>query len=214
MPHDLNAPRVVIASGMAATGVSTIATLMQEAASALNVIDGGSRWADISEACTPGFARIMVVTTHDVVSVSSAYALIKLVRDRFPDAPIEVLVNRSEARDALKTYERIQVAASHFLGEMVGYAGSVPEAAQELEERSTGAGAGASAGASAGAGAHFHEASIVGAAVDMSAPVNSIIGGRQAMMALHDLATRLNEELVPTTAGRGALRRGERRMAS
>ncbi len=206
MPHDLNAPRVVIASGMAVTGVSTIATLMQDAAPALNVVDGGSRWADISEACTPGFVRMIVVTTHDIVSVSSAYALIKLVRDRFPDAPIEVLVNKSEARDALKTYERIQTAASQFLGEMVGYAGSVPEAAQELDDRN--------AGNDAGAGEHFHEASIVGAAADTSAPVSSIIGGGHAMMALHDLATRLNEELVPTTAGRGALRRGERRIAS
>ncbi len=210
MPHDLSAPRVVIASGMAKTGVSTVAGFLQDAAPALNVVDGGSRWADILEACTPGFVRMIVVTTHDIVSVSSAYALIKLVRDRFPDAPIEVLVNRSEARDALKTYERIQAAASHFLGEMVGYAGSVPEAAQELDDRN----AGRDADSDIGAGAHFHEASVVGAVADASAPVNSIIGGGQAMMALQDLATRLDGELIPTTAGRGAQRRGERRIAS
>ncbi|MGI8510661.1 MAG: MinD/ParA family ATP-binding protein [Gemmatimonadaceae bacterium] len=197
MPHDLRTPRVVIASGMAETGVSTIAKIMQDAVPALNVVDGGSRWADILEACTPGFARVVVVTTHDIVSVSSAYALIKLVRDRFQDASIEVLVNRSEERDALKTYERIQGAASHFLGEMVGYAGSVPEAVSGLDvERAGGE-----------AGAPLQDSSAVNAA-------NSIAVNRQAMMALHDLATRLDDELVPTTADRGASRRGERRMAS
>ncbi|MGI8545810.1 MAG: MinD/ParA family ATP-binding protein, partial [Gemmatimonadaceae bacterium] len=210
MPHDLSAPRVVIASGMAKTGVSTVAALIQHAAPALNVVDGGLRWADILEACTPGFVRMIVVTTHDIVSVSSAYALIKLVRDRFPDAPVEVLVNRSEARDALKTYERIQAAASHFLGEMVGYAGSVPEAAQELDGRNAGRDAGGDADSDLGAGAHFHEAAVVDVVADTSAPVSSIIGGGQAIMALQDLATRLDGELIPTTAGRGALRRGER----
>lgn len=203
MPHDLRTPRVVIASGMAGTGVSTIARIMQEAVPTLNVVDGGSRWADILEACTPGFARVVVVTTHDIVSVSSAYALIKLVRDRFPDASIEVLVNQSEERDALKTYERIQGAASHFLGEMVGYAGSVPEATSEPSERETDGEMGAPL-----------QNSSADAAVDAPVRGNSIGVSRQAMMALQDLATRLDDELVPTTAGRGVSRSGERRMAS
>lgn len=203
MPHDLRTPRVVIASGMAGTGVSTIARIMQEAVPTLNVVDGGSRWADILEACTPGFARVVVVTTHDIVSVSSAYALIKLVRDRFPDASIEVLVNQSEERDALKTYERIQGAASHFLGEMVGYAGSVPEATSEPSESE----------ADGEMGAPLQNSS-ADAAVDAPVRGNSIGVSRQAMMALQDLATRLDDELVPTTAGRGVSRSGERRMAS
>lgn len=209
MPHDLHAPRVVIASGMATTGVSTIAMLMQEAAPALNVVEGGSRWADILGACTPGFARMIVVTTHDIVSVSSAYALIKLVRDRFPNAPIEVLVNRSEERDALRTYGRIQAAASHFLGEMVGYAGSVPDAAPNMEEESE---ENMMANAATNGATAVAANALIG---DVAVPRtlgDDFTVSIQATMALHDLATRLDEELVPTTAGRGALRPAERRM--
>jgi len=66
------------------------------------------------------------VTTSDIVSITATYALVKLVRDRFPEAPIEVVVNGSGTRDALKTYERVQSAASHFLNETVGYGGAIP----------------------------------------------------------------------------------------
>jgi MinD-like ATPase involved in chromosome partitioning or flagellar assembly len=173
---------VVVASGMNGTGVSTIAARLQEAASALDVIDAGARWADIAEACAPGFARMLVVTTHDIVSITSAYALIKLVRDRFSDAPIEIVVNHSDERDALRTYERIQVAASHFLGETVGYAGAVPSDVLDQEPVTT------------------------------SDAAHGGVLGANATMALHDLATRLDEELGPT-ASRSAWR-SERRLAS
>lgn len=122
----LRAPRIVVVSGMQGTGVSTIAEYLQRHAPALNVVDGGSSWTDIVEACTQGFAKVIAVTTHDIVSITSTYALVKMVRDRFPASAIEVLVNCSEARDALKTYERIQLAATHFLQETVGYAGAIP----------------------------------------------------------------------------------------
>lgn len=183
MPRDLMTPRVIVASGMSGTGVSAVAEQLQAAAPTLIVVDGGARWADISEACAPGFARLMVVTTHDIVAITSAYALIKLVRDRFADAPVEVLVNHSDERDALRTYERIQVAASHFLGETVGYAGAVPSDAGNQEPLTT------------------------------NDSANRAGLGASAIMALHDLATRLDEELGPT-AGRGAWRSGERRLAS
>lgn len=128
----LSRPRVIVASGMQGTGVSTIAELLQQSVSTIDVVDSGSRWADIWDACMPDFARMIAVTTSDIVSMSSTYALIKLIRDRFPLASIEVLVNCSETREALKTYERIQVAASHFLQETVGYAGAVPQAHRDV----------------------------------------------------------------------------------
>lgn len=175
--HTLRA-RVVVASGMAGTGTTTVAAELGASAPALRVIDAGARWADIAEACTPGFARMLLVTTHDLVSVTAAYALIKMTRDRFPESEIEILVNRSEERDALRTYERIQVAASHFLNEGVGYAGAVPD---DMGETRDGAG-------------------------QMSI-------GPSAILALHDLATRVEEEELGHTATRSTLRVGERRMA-
>ena len=183
MPHDLSTPRIVVASGMAGTGVSTVSARLQEAAPGLNIMDAGSKWTDISEACAPGFARMIVVTTHDIIAITSSYALIKLVRENFTDAPLEVLVNASEERDALKTYERIQVACSHFLGETVGYAGSVPHDAVEQEPGEMRA-------------MHLPRAVI----------------GASAVAALHNLATRLDEELEATVL-RGSWRNGERRAA-
>ncbi len=183
MQHDLNTPRIVISSGMSGTGVTTVCTHLQEAVSGLNFVDAGSRWSDISEACAPGFARMIVVTTHDVIAVISAYALIKLAREQFTDAPIEVLVTASEERDALKTYERIQVACSHFLGETVGYAGSVPNDVLEQEPGGM-------------------------AATD----VDRALLGSDAVAALHNLATRLDEELEVTVL-RGSWRHTERRAS-
>ena len=146
-------------------------------------MDAGSKWTDIAEACAPGFARMIVVTTHDIIAITSAYALIKLVRENFTDAPVEVLVNASEERDGLKTYERIQVACSHFLGETVGYAGSIPK-------------------------------DIVGQGPgEMRATeLTRATLGATAIAALHNLATRLDEELEATVL-RGSWRHGERRAA-
>jgi len=181
MPHDPGAPRIVVASGMSGTGVSSVSACLQDAAPALNVIDAGSRWADIAEACAPGFTRMIVVTTHDIIAITSSYALIKMVRDHFTDAPLELLVNASEERDALKTYERIQVACSHFLGETVGYAGSVPTDPDEQEPGEN----------------------------DAMKPARAALG-TTATMAIHNLATRLDEELEATVL-RGSWRHGERR---
>lgn len=183
MQRDPGAPRIVVASGMSGTGVSSACTHLREAIPALDFIDAGAVWADIEVACAPGFARLIVVTTDDVISITSAYALIKLARDRFVDAPVELLVTASEERDALKTYERIQLACSHFLGEMVGYAGSVPNdvGQQEPGEETT--------------------------MQSNRAPL-----GAKAIAALHNLATRLDEELEVNVL-RGSWRHSERRIA-
>jgi MinD-like ATPase involved in chromosome partitioning or flagellar assembly len=127
MARELDAPRIVVASGMRETGVSTLAAQLQASAPSLNVIDAGAMWTDILEACMPGFARFLAVTTDDIISMASTYGLIKIVRDRFMDAQVELLVNRSDERNALKTYQRIQGAASHFLDEAVAYGGAIPE---------------------------------------------------------------------------------------
>lgn len=181
MQPDASAPRIVVASGMSGTGVTTVCGHLQDAAPELNFIDAGSTWAGVSEACAPGFARMIVVTTHDVIAVTSAYALIKLSREHFTDAPIEVLVMASEERDGLKTYERIQVACSHFLGETVGYGGSVPDDVVEKEP------------------GEMPATHSVGAAL-----------GADGVAALHNLATRLDEELEVTVL-RGSWRHNERR---
>ena len=183
MPRDPSAPRIVVASGMSGTGTSAITTRVQDGAPGLNVVDAGSTWIEIAEACAPGFARMIVVTTHDIISITSAYALIKLVREHFTDAPVEVLVNASEERDALKTYERLQVACSQCLGETGGFAGSVPHDAVEQEPGGMEA-----------------------------VPLPHARLGVAAVTALHNLATRLDEELEATVL-RGSWRHGERRAA-
>lgn len=181
MPHDPGAPRIVVASGMSGTGVSLMSGSLREAAPSLNVIDAGATWTEIADVCAPGFTRMIVVTTPDIIAVTSAYALIKLVRDRFTDAPVEVLVNCSEERDGLKTYEKIQLACSHFLDETVGYAGSVPYDVVAQEPGGMG-----------------------------TDELGSAAPGAAAISAVHNLATRLDEELAATTL-RNSWRHGERR---
>lgn len=174
-------PRVVVASGMAGTGVSTVATHLQDETPRLNVIDAGARWADILEACTPGVDRLLAVTTDDIVSVTAAYALIKLLRDRFPEVSIEILVNRCSTRDALKTYGRIQHAAMHFLRETIAYGGAIPdadvEAPEEVPEHQSEA-------THAASHAPSRTASQASSALDPA-----------VVMAIHDIAHRLNDEL-------------------
>lgn len=177
----LRAPRIVVTSGMTGTGVTTIAEHLRAAAPALEIVDAGARWSDIERACNDGFARMVVVTTHDIVAITAAYALVKMTREQYPASTIEILVNRSEERDALRTYERIQVAASHFLNEAVGYAGAVPDDA-EPDMRT-----------------QAHQAS-------------SRIGAA-AVLALGDLAGRLESEELDHTGSRSMLRPGERRTA-
>jgi MinD-like ATPase involved in chromosome partitioning or flagellar assembly len=127
MARELDAPRIVVASGMRGTGVSTLAAQLQANTPSLNIVDAGAMWTDILEACMPRFARFLAVTTDDIIAMASTYGLIKIVRDRFTGAQVELLVNRSDERDALKTYQRIQGAASHFLDETVAYGGAIPE---------------------------------------------------------------------------------------
>src|SRR5665213_1186247 len=99
MQHDASAPRIVVASGMSGTGVTTVCQHLRDAVPELNFIDAGSTWVGISEACAPGFARMLVVTTHDVLAVTSAYALIKLSRENFTDAPIAVSYTHLRAHE-------------------------------------------------------------------------------------------------------------------
>ncbi len=119
-------PIIVVASGMRGTGVTTISNILQSVVSTLEIVDAGARWADIDAALDRRNSRMLAVTTDDIVSVSSAYALIKLTREHYPDAEIDILVNTSDDKEALKIYERVQYAANRFLRETVGYAGCVP----------------------------------------------------------------------------------------
>jgi MinD-like ATPase involved in chromosome partitioning or flagellar assembly len=184
MRHDFFTPRVVVTSGMRATGVSTIATRMQVHAPAITVVDAGTQRMDILDACLPHMSRMLVVTTTDLVAMTATYALIKLVRGEWPDAAIEIVVNRCDERDALKVYERIQGAASHFLRETVSYGGAIPDDGDSTEEPYD----------------------------DNEASRPSNIGAAAAM-AIHEIAARLDGELDPSNV-RTLLGAPERRMIS
>lgn len=125
-PRSPERPIIVVASGMRGTGVTTISNILQSVASTLEIVDAGARWTDIDTALDRRNSRLLAVTTDDIVSVSSAYALIKLTREHYPDAEIDILVNTSDDKEALKIYERVQYAANRFLRETIGYAGCIP----------------------------------------------------------------------------------------
>jgi MinD-like ATPase involved in chromosome partitioning or flagellar assembly len=93
----------------------------------LIVVDGGSRLESVMAACRTGAERLLAVTAPDRISLAAGYALFKVAKARYPDMPVEVIVNGASARRADDVFHVVHTAAETFLSSPVGFAGSVPE---------------------------------------------------------------------------------------
>jgi flagellar biosynthesis protein FlhG len=79
--------------------------------------------------------QVMVVTTEDVTAMTDAYAVIKTVLARRPDAAVVVVVNQARSyADGLETFQRIAHVARKFIGRELALGGVVPF--DEMVERS------------------------------------------------------------------------------
>lgn len=68
----------------------------------------------------------LVVATPDATSITDAYALIKVLNRREPDAVVRVLVNRvKNEQDARSVFDVIKNTAQHYLDKDLLYGGSV-----------------------------------------------------------------------------------------
>src|SRR5690606_30668094 len=60
----------------------------------LVVVDAGSRLEQVLDAAADGAARLVAVTAAERVAAAATYALAKVMDDRFPGMPIDLLLNR------------------------------------------------------------------------------------------------------------------------
>ncbi len=92
----------------------------------LVVVDGGSHLASVLAACFVGAERLLTLTSPDRVAMAATYALLKVGRDRFPQLPLEVLVNWGERVTAEEVFRMMALAGERFLGLRVAFAGAIP----------------------------------------------------------------------------------------
>lgn len=118
--------RIIVASGMRGTGCSTISQAFSDLIFASDVVDAGSVWSKTIKLCTAPFNRLILISTPDGISISSSYALVKLVRDHIPAAVIDLVINKSGEREAVKSFERMQHATTKFLDTKVNFGGYIP----------------------------------------------------------------------------------------
>lgn len=92
------------------------------------VVDGGPGLESVVRGAAIRADRLVVVTTPDPTSLSDAYALLKIVHLQVPSIQIGVMVNRVAAdEEGQKVFDRLQLAATRFLGRDLVDLGSVPE---------------------------------------------------------------------------------------
>jgi flagellar biosynthesis protein FlhG len=94
----------------------------------LVVVDAGPGLEAAVRLSTMRGTRLIVVTVPEAAALTDAYALIKLIHGQLPSLPIEILVNRTvEADDARQAFDRLQTAATRFLGRPLELLGGLPE---------------------------------------------------------------------------------------
>lgn len=93
----------------------------------LVVVDGGSRLEPVLGACAAGVGRLLAVTVAERIALAATYALMKAVEARYPDAALELLVNRSDDQGARAAFDDVAAATTRFLARGIGFAGALPD---------------------------------------------------------------------------------------
>ncbi len=92
------------------------------------VVDGGPGLESVVRAAAIRADRLVVLTTPDPTALSDAYALLKIVHLQVPSIQIGVMVNRVSAdEEGQLVFDRLQLAATRFLGRDLDDLGCVPE---------------------------------------------------------------------------------------
>lgn len=93
----------------------------------LIVLDAGSHLDAAIGFLQAGVERTLVVTAPDRVALAGSYALLKTIGNRYPDVPVEVLINGRSEAEARTVFRIVESAAGHFLGVPVTFAGGIPD---------------------------------------------------------------------------------------
>ena len=94
----------------------------------LVVIDCGSRLDSVLACVTPMAGERLVAVTggSDPVAMAATYALCKAVHARHSALPMDLLVNRHEAHEAIACFDAVDAGVRGFLGTSLRFAGAVP----------------------------------------------------------------------------------------
>jgi MinD-like ATPase involved in chromosome partitioning or flagellar assembly len=91
------------------------------------VVDAGSSGESIAAAIGAGSGALLVVTAPDRLSAAAAYAIVKFAAESFPDLPVHVLANQTDAASARLVFDRVAAGVTEFLGRTVMPAGQIPD---------------------------------------------------------------------------------------
>jgi flagellar biosynthesis protein FlhG len=131
----------------------------------LILVDAGSRLDSVVAAAGPTALRFVAVSGAEPVALASAYALVKAIDAKWPNAPVELLVNRFDEVHGRDAFHHVKSATERFLGRGIGFAGSVPDDRE------------------------------LGIALHAGAPLISVANDCSAGRAAHTIAIRLLNEL-------------------
>ena len=126
------APRIGASDGLAMSSTERKACMRRVSSLAehadLVVIDCGSRLDTVHACITPhADERLLAVTAGaDPVAMAATYALCKAVHGRHSALPMDLLVNRHEANEAVRCFDSIDAGVRQFLGTSLRFAGAVP----------------------------------------------------------------------------------------
>lgn len=93
----------------------------------LTIVDAGARLDGLLGVLGAGAERLLAVTAADRISLAGSYALFKVVGQRQPELPVEVLINGRGEPQARSVFRIVETAATRFLGIPVSFAGGIPE---------------------------------------------------------------------------------------
>jgi flagellar biosynthesis protein FlhG len=141
----------------------------------LVVYDCGSRVDSLTAAITPHSAERLVAVTGgaDPVTLAATYALVKSARLRHASLPVEILVNRQDESDALRSFDALDAGARQFLGSSLTLAGVIP-----------------------------HDRTL-DAALAAGMPFWDAVAGSPVTLAAHDVVTRLLSNVSLSLSQRG-----------
>lgn len=92
------------------------------------IADAGAGLESVAAAGTMGATRLLLVTNPEPAALTDAYAVLKLMHQKRPDLPVDVIVNRAlDEADGHAAFARLADAAERFLRRGLRYAGAVPE---------------------------------------------------------------------------------------
>jgi hypothetical protein len=134
-PRHSGIARVIVAgatsTSASARAAETLATALAAAfntagfdSGSVAVVHAGAQLDGVLEACEAGAFRFVVVTGVAKPMLAAAFAMVKAIQTRQPDARIEILVTGQDESRAHGAYSHVRSAVARFLGRDVGFAGA------------------------------------------------------------------------------------------